>query len=93
MAAEVAFLIEQAQTGQTARDQQNAGKNSSKGLERASKAKPSKQQHKQRYSANRILDQGSVAGLIGDFGFEFHRSLPRLLLYCSHILTHTSRTF
>jgi hypothetical protein len=47
MAAEVAFLIELAQTGQTARDQQNAGKKNSRCLERASKAKPSKQQNKQ----------------------------------------------
>jgi hypothetical protein len=47
MAAEVAFLIEQAQTGQTARDQQNAGKKNSVGLERARKAKPSKKQNEQ----------------------------------------------
>jgi hypothetical protein len=47
MAAEVAFLIELAQTGQTARDQQNAGKKNSSGLERARKAKPSKQQNEQ----------------------------------------------
>jgi hypothetical protein len=93
MAAEVAFLIEQAQTGQTARDQQNAGKNRSRCLERASEPKPGKQQNKQRNSANGIFDKCNVAGLINDLGFEFHGSLPRLLLYCSHIVNDASRTF
>jgi hypothetical protein len=93
MAAEVAFLIELAQTGQTARDQQNAGKNSSKRLERASKPQPRKQQNKQRNSANGIFDKCGVTSLINDFGLEFHDSLPGSLPYCSHIINHWSRTF